>query len=419
MKICLMASHGYSPNPELLFYQDQSRVIRDCPPYFPSHGARHEIKSPNSLALGSHQLKGPSRPTSIFSEQNQCAKIESTVEKPVLIDVRESHPDSAVFSFGIAERCNKHEKILKFLTSGSSELEKGGLDLPLLSDLMDIQVLTSDVNHLPYHSLIYPSGQSDTPKALVDFVGELSSSSKLTVHPDGRVLFTGTGKEMKDILSVVAEFYLSKNSTTLRRHSVLVPQFSWPGTSEAQSSVITSSLRVKDVAAAPLKRSEKIRVKPATKKTSKRSGRERDLFQRSYFHTCESLLSLMIDKKQHRKTTLLTLKKSGPELPALLTQFSAGIAGTGLAVLFSVVCKVACGRVPICSSKLLSTGFGFGLIWLSWAVNRLKDTVVYINKNASKSNLKDEEMLRIVDKSLKDVYLRAATLMAVALLRLA
>ncbi|WCJ21489.1 hypothetical protein M5689_003636 [Euphorbia peplus] len=414
MKICLMASHGYSPNPDLLFYQDHTRVIRDCPSYFP----RHDIKTPSSLALGSHQLKGPSRPTSIFSDQNQSANIESSLDKPRLIDVRENHPDSAGFSFGIDERCTKHEKILKFLTSGSSELENGGLDLPSLSDLMGIRAWTSDLNQLPYHSLIYPSGQTTTPKALVDFVGDLASNSKLTVHPDGRVLFTGTGKEMKDILSVVAEFYLSKNSTTLKRHSVLVPQFSWPDIGEAHASIISSSLKVKDVAAAPLKRSVKIKVKPGTKKTSKRSGRERDLFQRNYFHTCESLLSLMIEKR-NRKTALITLKKSGPELGALLTQLSAGIAGTGLAVLFSIVCKVACGRAPFCSTKLLNTGIGLGLVWLSWAVNRLKDTFVYISKHASKSTLKDEEMLRVVDKSLKEVYLRAATLMAVAMLRLA
>lgn len=127
----------------------------------------------------------------------------------------------------------------------------------------------------------------------------------------------------------------------------------------------------------------------------------------------------MINKRQNKKTAILSLKKSGPELPELLNQFSAGIAGTGLAVLFSVICKVACMKVPFCGYKVLNTGLAFGLVWLSWAVNRLRDTIVYISKNASKTGLKDEEMMERVDKSVKDIYLRAATLMAVAVLRLA
>lgn len=127
----------------------------------------------------------------------------------------------------------------------------------------------------------------------------------------------------------------------------------------------------------------------------------------------------MINKRQNKKTAILSLKKSGPELPELLNQFSAGIAGTGLAVLFSVICKVACTKVPFCAYKVLNTGLAFGLVWLSWAVNRLRDTIVYISKNASKTGLKDEEMMKRVDKSVKDIYFRAATLMAVAVLRLA
>ena len=127
----------------------------------------------------------------------------------------------------------------------------------------------------------------------------------------------------------------------------------------------------------------------------------------------------MVDKKKHGKTAILSLKKSGPELPELLTQFSAGIAGTGLAVLFSVVCKLACARVPFCTSKLINTGLGFGLVWLSWAVNNLRDTVVYVSKKSGKLGLKEEEMMNKLDTSLKEIYFRAATLMAVAVLRFA
>lgn len=163
---------------------------------------------------------------------------------------------------------------------------------------------------------------------------------------------------------------------------------------------------------------EKVKIKPSQKK-NKKVARERDLYKKNYLHACESLLSLMVDRRQQRKTAILSLKKSGPELPELLTQFSAGIAGTGLAVLLSVICKLACGRVPFCASKLLNTGFGFGLVWLSWAVNKLRDTIVSIGKNGKKLGLKDEEMIHKVDKSIKEVYLRAATVLAVVVLRLA
>ena len=84
------------------------------------------------------------------------------------------------------------------------------------------------------------------------------------------------------------------------------------------------------------------------------------------------------------------------------------------------MCKVASGRVPFCSSKLLNTGLGLGLVWLSWAVNKLRDTIVMINKNANKKKgLKDEEMMKKLDRSVKEIYFRAAALMAVMVLRLA
>lgn len=164
----------------------------------------------------------------------------------------------------------------------------------------------------------------------------------------------------------------------------------------------------------------KVKVKPSPKKKNKRKvGRERDECKKNYFRACESLLSIMVDKRYNGKRAILSLKKSGPELPELLTQFSAGIAGTGLAVLFSVISKLACGRVPFCASKLLSTSFGFGLVWLSWAVNKLGDTILYIIKNSGKLNLKEEEIMRKMDKSVKEICFGTATLMIVAMLKFA
>lgn len=155
------------------------------------------------------------------------------------------------------------------------------------------------------------------------------------------------------------------------------------------------------------------------KKTNRKAGKERELYRKNYFHSCESLLSIIVDKKRQGKTAFLELKKSGPELNQLLTQFSASIAGTGIAILFSVICKVASGTVPFCTSKLLNTGLGLGLVWLSWAVNRLRVTIIHISKNSGKWALKEEELMKNLDRSVKEISFRAATLMAVVVLRLA
>ncbi|CAK7348187.1 unnamed protein product [Dovyalis caffra] len=484
VKLCMMASHGYPSASAVVFHQGQKRVIKfhacfevlvyplravlrsravgsrdikpllsghlqtlsslqplhtifflrknaDCQPYLPSQGARQEMTRSNSLMLKLHQHEEPWRPMNRFCEFH-FAEIDSTVKTPTLIDVQDARPDSVLFSFGIVEKCTRQEKILQFLMSESNKLETDGLDLSLLSELMGLQAVMFDVQQQSHSPLIYPSGQLDAPKSLVDFVGDMARSSKLTVLPDGRVLLTGNGTEMKDILATVAEFYLSKNSTMWRKQPMLVPEFSRFDTSEVDGNSTESSFKVRDMTVATLKRlrfvwrvldcsktaGSPMKIKPSRKKkNARKGGRERDLYKRNYFHACESLLSLMMNK-QHGKTAVLSLKKSGPELPELLNQFSVGIAGTGLALLFSVICRVACGRVTFCASKLFSTGIGFGLVWLSWAVNQLKDTVVYISKHASKVGLKDEEIISSVDKSFREIYLRAATVMAVAVLRL-
>lgn len=160
-------------------------------------------------------------------------------------------------------------------------------------------------------------------------------------------------------------------------------------------------------------------MKPLTKKKQSRKAiRERDLYKKNYFHACESLLSVLLAKRRG-KMTILSLKKSGPGVPELLSQFSAGIAGTGLAVIFSVFYKIVGSRVPFCATKLLNTGFGFGLVWLSWAVNRLRDTIVHVSKNSSRMGSNEAEIIRKVDRSVNEVFFRAATIMAVALFRFA
>ncbi|KAF2298652.1 hypothetical protein GH714_024498 [Hevea brasiliensis] len=266
VELSLMASHGYPPGPGLVFCQEQTKVFKGvvkCSGNSPGPAAK---KLQDCLKFVSHSMThfgGTMSGTTFFYIVEQHLGIHTGV----LVLLADTCPDSVLFSFGIAEQC-KHEKILKFLMSRSSQIEKGGLDSSLLSDLMGLQALTLHEHQQPCASLVYPSGKCDAAKPLVDFVGDMALSSKITVHPRGRVLFIGSGSEMKDILSIVAEFYLTKNSAKWTKQSVLLPNLSvfyqhngfddyfQPDTMKHKLIFLVSPLTVKDVTAAPLKRSK-------------------------------------------------------------------------------------------------------------------------------------------------------------------
>eukprot|EP00262_Sarcandra_glabra_P008405 TRINITY_DN21926_c0_g1_i1.p1 TRINITY_DN21926_c0_g1~~TRINITY_DN21926_c0_g1_i1.p1 ORF type:complete len:422 (-),score=58.87 TRINITY_DN21926_c0_g1_i1:242-1507(-) len=402
--------------------------------FLPSHNTKQEILRSGYLQLRPPLLEDLWKPTRLLLNSNQSAHPVLTIMRPVLVDIQDTRRDSILFSFGIAEQCTRLEKILQFLVFGSSGAERGGLSTFLLSNLMGLHTLPIDIHpQSPLDdesclyeiedgdtrpSLIYPKREFYVEKTLLDLVGVLIHSSKITVHPDGRVLFMGTGAEVKDLLSVIDEFYLLKNSTKCSNQLMLVPHFTRLDAIEAQASIHGTPQKVESVTVAPLKSPERTKLKQSPrKKQSRKAARERDLYRKNYFHACESLLSVILDKRRG-KMAILSLKKSGPEVPQLLTQLSTGIAGTGLAVILSVLCKVTNGRVPFCTTKLLNTGFGLGLVWLSWAVNKLKDTIVYISKNSNRLEL-EEQLMREVDGNVKQVFFRAATLMAVAVLRFA
>ncbi|KAM7254147.1 hypothetical protein ACFE04_031829 [Oxalis oulophora] len=420
MKLCLMASHGYPPctttssissNPGFVLHQehDISRVIKDFhQPFISSHAVRQDLMRSASLNIGATQVEEPWKSTSGLPNSDQLISIDDAIRKPLFFDTQDPRLDSLFFGHGIAENYTRHENISQFLMSaGSSELDEDAVDLSVLSDLMQSQASAFDVHQQPIaSSLVFPNTESLDGKPFVDFLGEMALDSKLKYHPDGRVLFTGSKTEMKDFLSVVAEFYLTKNSNTCRKQEMVVPYFGWKRPAKIEAATV-----------APLKSNEK--TKKLRKKKIYKAGKESDIYKRNNFHACESLLSLMLNKGQDRKTAVLSLKKSGPEVPQLLNQFSATIAGTGLAVIFSIICKLAFGRVTFTSSRVLSTGMGVVLVWLSWAVNKLRDTIVHISKNASKMSLKDDEMMYQVDRSVKSIYLGGAALMAVIVLRIA
>lgn len=416
IKLCSIASHGGYPSPALGL--GSSEIIKSNGPYLVSPGMKQEIIPASSFNLKPDQLE-PWKPIGSLANSGQFVEIDSAMMRHVLIDVHDTPLESLLFSLGIAEQCARQEKAMKFLTSRSNELKEGGLDMSLLSDLMGPQALISGSQLLEAYSVLYMNQEHGKP--LLDLVEKIVHDPKFAVHSDGQVLFTSSRAELNDILSIAAEFYLSRNSARGRKLSPLVPQFTRLD-SEVMATLLLAPAKLEAVTAAPLKSPEKTKLKPSPKKHNARKGaRESDLYKRNHLHACESLLSLMIGNDQHEKTTILSIKRCSTELSELLTQFSIGIAGTGIAVLFSVVCSVATGRVPFCADKFFNTGLGFTLVWLSWAVNKLRETIVHVNRKAMKpySALKDEDMTSRVERSLKEVYFRAFTVMAMLALRFA
>ncbi|KAF5175405.1 Helicase [Thalictrum thalictroides] len=433
VELCAMASSStYVPG---VFQQEQPlyRSAKEFLSVVPCSGRKQEIVRSGLLHCTSPLVGDPLKPMGwLFSDQG--ARLDSNTRKPVLIDVQDARPNSILFSFGISENYTKHQKIMQYLMSGSSETEKDRLDL--LSSLTGMQTsalemrlrsllprddgvcLYEDIDDESRSSILYPSNFY-AQKQLLDPVADLAPLSKMTVHPDGRVLFTGPEVDMKDLLSIFSEFHLSKNSMKGRKQPMLVPHFSRLDINEPQMNIHGSSLKTETMSFTPLKSRETIKLRPSPKKrSSRKAGREKDLCRRSHFHACESLLSVVLDKNRG-KAAISSLKKSGPELPQLLTQFSAGIAGTGLAVLFSVVCNVSSGKTPFYAATLLNIGFGSAMVWLSWAVNKLRNTIVHISRSSSKVSFNEKEMMRKVDNNVNEIYFRAAAIIGIVVLKFA
>lgn len=427
--LSLMASSHTGCLPALVLHQEQatSRQLKDFRRLLPSSGSRQEILRSSILSLT------PNEHGDLFKSMSESygygEYVRAARRMSLLGDMQDKQPDYILFSFGINEQWTKHKK-LRFLLTGSNELEKDYLDPFVFPELAGIQATPTDMHllHLgstdfefnnlsgAYTSLHHPSGKYYDLEAKPDLVQDLLSST-VSVHADGQLSFGGNMTDMKDLVSMQGEFKLTKDSAW--RKQVLVPDFRWNDAINLQDRTYTSSLKLDSLAVVPLKRCKKVKQKPSSKRKSKRAVGDRDLYKNNSIQACEMLLSLMMDKKRNGKSVTNSLKKAGPALPLLLTQFSASITGTGLAVIFSVIWKVACGSIPLCTSNLLTSGFGVGLFWLSWAVNKLRDTIIYIGKNSMKLEFEEEEMMMRVNKSMKDILFRAGALMAVLVLRFA
>ncbi|XP_027349977.1 uncharacterized protein LOC113861385 isoform X6 [Abrus precatorius] len=376
--LCLMASHGYPPG--LVLQQELSLAgsnMKGCSTLLPSTATKPDLIRYQVPCL-KPSPHGESRkfPSECF-DYNKFVNVDFSAQNAVLTDEQANCSNAVLFGFGIVEKCTKHDKILKFLMSETAEAGRDGANLSLLSNLMKLQSSGIGESQQSLSSLIYPHSNFNIRKPLLYLVQDSALSSKITVHPDGQITFMGSGIELKDLLTVVAESYLSQRSHRGEKRSMLVPHFSRVDIGEAKSRSHFSTLKDQSMLTAPLRSPEKVKLKPPPRK-NKKVGRERDLFKKNSSHACETLLSLMVNKKQCPKTAIISLKKSGPKLPELLTQFSACIA-----------------------------------------VNKLRATVVSISKNAGKLGLKEEKMMQKLDKSLRDIYYSAAALLAVVVLRFA
>ncbi|KAG2331307.1 hypothetical protein Bca52824_002487 [Brassica carinata] len=386
MKFCFMTSHGYSIPGGLGLPHELSNVeiIKSNRSYLVNPGAKQEIIPASSFNLNPDHLE-PWKPVSSLNKSSQFVELDSAMMKPLLMDVH-----------------------------GKEEFKERGFDMSMLSELMELEAMKSSSQLLPYgaSSVLYLNQELEKP--VLDLVREMMDNSEFSLKPNDHLLFSSSSNaELNDILSIASEFNLSRVSTRWRQLSPLIPHFQ-----RFDSEVLTPVTVL-----APLKSPEKTKLKPSPKKqNTKRKAKERDLYKRNHLHAYESLLSLMIGNDQHHKqTTILTLQRSCGELSELLTQFSITAAGTGMAVLFSVVCSLASRRVPFCANKFFDTGLGFSLVILSWAVNRLREVIIHVNRRENKpcSSLKGDEIINNVERSIKEVYFRAATVLAVFALRFA
>jgi len=258
-----------------------------------------------------------------------------------------------------------------------------------------------------------PENQLIIPDPLLEFAQSIGSA--LAIDENGWVIFTGNGDEMRDLLSVFLEFNVPKREPRGCKAAYLVPYFDRKrGRNSSQS-----NSKLANTAVDASKSTANVKAKsPSKKKQKGKTVNEHDMYQKNYFHASEAILSILLDKNRN-SSTMVSLKKAAPEVSELLTQCSIGIAGAGLAVLLSVVCKIAIGgRTPFAATRLLNTGVGFGLFWLSCAVNGLRDTITSIFRGPTDANMEEEAAVRI-QRSVNDILFRAVSLLAVTALKFA
>ncbi|RAL42137.1 hypothetical protein DM860_011920 [Cuscuta australis] len=414
MAVCVMASRGFSPWLLLPHHLEQGTarlLYKEHLPFIPRDGTNLEMLKSSSANLKLQQKEDIWKPMSALLNAKKVMQMNAHTSRPLLVDAQdESHSGSVIFSFCVNEQCINYEQICRYIVSGSTEI----LDPQAIAIGMP-RWQTASCLAKPQSAFIYPSSSSSLHIPPSDVVGVFDQ--RINPLSFGQL----SRSDMNHILSTMSEHYQFKNwnAANSRKQPMLVPYFDRRMTRGAKvKSSAQEPESVKSVAS--LTRSKD--KKSLKTKRNKKQVKERDLYRNNTLHAFETLLSIMVDKQRRGTmviTSLMTLKKSGNDLPRLLTRLSAAIAGTALAVFLSSVCKVAAGRgvAMSASSAFFNTGLGMGLVWLSWGVNRLRDTVISITKSSSKLGMREGEVLGKLDKDVKQIYLRAVALMAVVVLR--
>lgn len=411
-----MASRGFSPWLVLPRHPEQGTARLLLFKELPIDGTNLEMLKSSSVNLKLQQKEDIWKTMSTLSNARETMQMNAgTSWRPLLVDVQdESHYGSVIFSFCVDEWCRNYEQIRRYIISGSTEI----LDRQAIAIGMP-QWQTASCLAEPQSPFIYPSSSSSLHIPPSDVLGVF----------DQRINPLSFGQlspfDMNHILSTISEHYQFKygNAANRPKQLMLVPYFDRRMTREAKvKSSAQEPESVKPVASLTSPERSKDKRSLKSKRNKKQQMKERDLNRNNTLHAFETLLSIMVDKQRRGTmvlTSLMTLKKSGNDLSRLLTRVSAAIAGTALAVFLSSACKVAAGRgvAMSASSAVFNTGLGMGLVWLSWGVNSLRDTVISITKSSIKLGMREEEMLGKLDKDVKQIYLRAVALMAVAVLR--
>ncbi|ERN01122.1 hypothetical protein AMTR_s00002p00203730 [Amborella trichopoda] len=401
------------------------------------------------LLLKSLEFEVPWKSSQLFP--NVQLDLSSMRSSPVLVDSQGAeicHPESLLLSSRIVQQCMRYERSMQFL--GDNGLRED-LDSSLLTDLSGLYNLALNMNQNPpftsdygfshYYigdgnispSVIDPRRASENqeklhsgfyqdfhnnPVGLTDPRRALESQEKVHSgfyhdfhhNPVGQALLTPREAELKELCSIISELYLTKNSTYWSKQVALVPHFIRDSDSRVapawnQHAAMMAPVKSPDVRkqkASPRKR----------RKNMKLTVRERELYGKSLFHACENLISLILNKRSGQ-TGLLALVHMGPEVGRLLSGLAVGLAGTGLAVMLCILSKGVRGRTL---SKLVNTGIGFGLVWVSWAINGLRDAIISMGKSSNKLRMKEQQTVVKLQRGVDEILFRAATVMAVAML---
>ncbi|XP_057780424.1 uncharacterized protein LOC130998981 isoform X2 [Salvia miltiorrhiza] len=280
----------------------------NCPPglgavFNPEHGFSRVPKQKDELKLRGGLL-----------DCNNLALKNSV--RSTLIDVQDIHPQSLLMGFGIAEQCTRHEKILELLASGSIEVDDDFLDLSMLYDLMGPRQLLTDSAQQPFtscseqclcdtKSLVYPARELYLNEPVLNVVGSRSSCRENTFHH--------MADDMTHAVPAISDLYFSKNTVASSRRTLLVPYFE----RRRRGRPNTDSSKLTTEKVAPPKSHVKVKAKTSQKrKTSPKMMKERDISCKSYLHACESLLSIIVNRKQQGGNATISLKKSSPQLTA-------------------------------------------------------------------------------------------------------